>query len=264
MSHTRRLALRVLLVAFGVVAPAALRAQTDDLAPRSADTSNTFGFTPRRLGPGTRSGEPRFFGGIALAVAQPVHDFHAYVNNGVGVTAYGLYRADPVGALALRLEGGYLNYGREHKRVSVFDGIGRVTSDLTTTNDILWLGVGPQLAVPVGPFRPYVNGSAGFAYFSTTSALRDRETDEQFASDRNQSDFTWAIGGGGGVLVPLARTARSMVMLDLGARYHRNGEVEYLRKGGIRDLPDGTAEYDVIRSPADLWTYHVGLSFGGR
>jgi hypothetical protein len=58
---------------------------------------------------------------------------------------------------------------------------------------------------------------------------------------------------------------RSLVFLDLGARYHDNGRsVRYLREGGIRDLPDGDVQLDVIRSRADLFTWHVGVSVGGR
>jgi hypothetical protein len=67
------------------------------------------------------------------------------------------------------------------------------------------------------------------------------------------------------VLVPVYRNARTLVFLDLGARYHDNGRnVRYLRKGGIRDLPDGRIELDVIQSRADLVTWHIGVSVGGR
>jgi hypothetical protein len=51
------------------------------------------------------------------------------------------------------------------------------------------------------------------------------------------------------------------IALDLSARFHRNGRVSYLREGGVRDLPNGDVALDVIRSPADLWTYQVGLGF---
>ena len=67
------------------------------------------------------------------------------------------------------------------------------------------------------------------------------------------------------MLVPLARNQRSLVFLDLGAQYHDNGRnVRYLREGGIHDQPDGGVEYDVIRSRADLITWHVGVSIGAR
>jgi hypothetical protein len=214
--------------------------------------------------PGTRTGEPRVTGGIALSVAQPVREFRDHVANGVGVAGHGMVRLGAAGAFALRADLGFLTYGRETRRVPLLPGTGRITADLTTTNNIFWLGVGPQLMAPSGPVRPYVNATAGFSAFSTTSTLRRRDTDEEIASDRNQSDFTWATGAGSGVLIPLSRQRRQIAFLDLGARYHRNGRVRYLRKGGIVDLPDGTSRFDLIDSRADLWTFHVGVSFGAR
>lgn len=218
-----------------------------------------------RLGPATRSGEPRLMGGAALAIAQPIGDFADYVANGVGVAGHGLVRLGGAGAFALRLDGGFVNYGRERKTVPLSTTIGRVRVDVTTQNNIFWLGAGPQLMVPRGPVRPYVNGTAGFAYFSTTSGVEDRETNERIIDDTNYDDLTFSYGGGGGVLIPVARNARTLFMIDLGARVHDNGRnVRYLREGGIRDLPGGRIELDVIESRANLVTYHIGISVGSR
>lgn len=216
------------------------------------------------LGPATRAGEPRLMGGLSLSVAQPVGEFHAYVKNGVGIAGHGLARLGRSGAFAVRLDGGFVNYGRETRRIPWNDDVGRVTVDLTTNNNIFHAGIGPQLMVPSGPLRPYVHGTIGFSLFSTTSAIRDRRTDEAIVGDDNHNDATWARSAGGGFLIPLTRGPRSVVFLDLGARYHDNGTVTYLREGGIQDLPGGRVAYDRIRSRADLWTYHVGVSIGGR
>jgi hypothetical protein len=40
--------------------------------------------------------------------------------------------------------------------------------------------------------------------------------------------------------------------------------VKYLREGSIVDLPNGDIEINPIRSKADLVTYHLGVSIGGR
>jgi hypothetical protein len=236
------------------------------LAPLAAPAQDA-STTPRPLGPATASGEPRFMGGLSLSVGQPRGAFHRYVANGVGVGGHGLYRVDREGIFALRLDGGFLNYGRETLRVPLNTGPGggRVQLDLTTTNNIFWLGAGPQLMAPRGVVRPYVNGTAGFSYFATTSSVKGRNNEESFAEDTNFDDAQFSWGGGAGVLVPLYRNARSLVFLDLGARYHDNGRnVRYLREGGIRDLPNGDLQLDVIRSRADLLTWHVGVSVGGR
>jgi hypothetical protein len=233
----------------------------------SAGTAQDAPAAPRPLGPATAAGEPRFQGGLAFSVGQPRGAFNRYVDEGYGVGAHGLYRVDRQGAFALRLDGGFLNYGRETLRVPLSGrpGGGRVELDLTTTNNIFWLGAGPQLMAPRGPVRPYVNGTAGFSYFATTSSVKGRNNEASFAEDTNYDEAQFSWGGGAGVLVPLYRNPRSLVLLDLGAQYHDNGRnVRYLREGGIRDLPNGDVQLDVIRSRADLITWQVGVSVGGR
>jgi hypothetical protein len=221
----------------------------------------------RRLGPATDAGEPRLQGGLSFGVGQPRGSFRRYVDDGIGVGGHALYRVDRQGAFAVRLDGGMLNYGRETMRLPLSDrpGGGRIRLDLTTTNNIAWLGLGPQLMVPRGPVRPYVNGRAGVSYFGTTSSVTGRDDVNSIARETNFDDAQFSWGGGAGVLMPVWRSARSLVFLDLGAQYHDNGgNVRYLREGGIRDLPDGGLQLDVIRSRADLITWHVGVSVGAR
>lgn len=196
--------------------------------------------------------------GLAFAVAQPVHEFRQFVNNGWGGTGHAAFKLDRAGVLALRADAGLLNYGRETKDVGFVRGYGDL--ELETRNDIFWAGIGPQLMVPSGPFRPYVNAQIGGSFFTTSSTLREErflDEDRELDSVTEQSDGTWSWGGGGGVLLTVGRG----ISIDLGARFHRNGRVTYLREGGIRDLPDGSVELDRIRSAADLWTYQIGLGF---
>jgi hypothetical protein len=88
---------------------------------------------------------------------------------------------------------------------------------------------------------------------------------ESFANDTNFDDAQLSWAGGAGVLVPVYRDLHTLVFIDIGARYHDNGHnVRYLREGGIRDLPGGGVQLDVIQSRADLVTWHIGVSIGGR
>jgi opacity protein-like surface antigen len=220
-----------------------------------------------KRGPITASGEPRFQVGLSLSAAQTLGDFHEYVKDGVGVAGHVLYRVDPQGAFALRLDGGFLNYGSETIRLplSTLPGGGRVQLDVETNNNIFWLGVGPQLMAPSGRVRPYVNATAGFSYFATTSSVSGRSNDESFADDTNFDDTPFSWGGGAGILIPVTHKERSLVFIDIGARYHNNGKsVQYLREGGIQDLPNGAIQLSPIRSRADLVTWHVGVSIGVR
>ena len=255
------------LLARGTFA-AAFGAASGALAIPTSTSAQDSMVEPRPLGPATRSGEPRFMGGVSFSVGQPRGEFRAYVDDGFGVGGHGLARIGSEGILALRLDAGFLNYGSETIRIPLNTGPGggRVRLDLTTTNNIFWAGVGPQLMAPRGPVRPYVNGTAGFSYFATTSSVAGRNNEnEPFAHDTNYDDATFSWGAGGGFLIPVHRSARNIVFVDVGARYHDNGRnVRYLREGGIRDLPNGDVELNVIQSRADLVTWHIGVSIGGR
>lgn len=209
-------------------------------------------------------GSPVVFGGVQAVYGRPVGEFREYVRHGAGLNATLFWTPRRDGPLAVRADGGFLVYGSERKRVCFSGTVGcRVELDLTTTNSIAYLNAGPQLMVPTGAVRPYVNGAIGFSYFATTSQVEGTRSDEPFASTTNFSDlaFTWL--GGGGMLIRLAG-GRTPVFLDLGARYNANGQVEYLKRGDIQDNPDGTITFTPTRSEANLVTIHLGVSVGIR
>ena len=206
---------------------------------------------------------PRMRFGINFTVAQPLEEFSDYVNTGFGATGSFTYKLDRRGIFGIRLDGGFLQYDNEKKRVCVSSTIGcRVQVDLTTSNNIFVLGIGPELSVPSGFIRPYVSGSVGLAYFFTESSVEGTRNDDQpFASTTNYDDGKLAYTGTAGVLIPV-RAGRQPVFIDFGARYHRNGEMRYLRKGSIIDNPDGSITINPIRSEANLLTYHLGVQVG--
>ncbi|HSJ23663.1 MAG TPA: hypothetical protein VK929_03190 [Longimicrobiales bacterium] len=207
---------------------------------------------------------PLVYGGIQVVYARPTGEFRDYVRHGGGLNANMLWTPVRNGPLGLRADGGFVVYGSERHRVCFSGTVGcRVQLDLTTTNSIAYLNVGPQLMVPTGPVRPYANGAVGFSYFATTSQLQGSRDSEAFASSTNFDDFTFAWLAGGGVLVPVS-AGRNVVMLDLGARYHNNGEVEYLTRGDIVDNPDGSISFTPTRSQANLWTVQLGVTVGVR
>jgi len=211
----------------------------------------------------TRRGEsaiPRAYGDLTFAVSQPIGDFRNFIGTGYGVTGGFLWNLDRDRVFGIRAEGGFLQYGSE--TIGGCQVSCRVPVDVTTTNDIAFGGIGPQISVPTGPFRPYVNATAGFSYFFTHSSIHDSDEYDSGAFDHtNSDDLVFALTGGGGVLIPLSlRTVP--VLLDLGATVHRNGQATYLRKGSIKDLPDGSILISPIRSDANFVTYRIGLSIG--
>ena len=207
---------------------------------------------------------PRFYLGGNLGLASPSGEFADHVGNGLGLDGHLLFRPDPRGLFSLRLDAGYVNYGRESRPVPISPTVGgRITVDLTTNNDIFFVGIGPQLGAPGSRIQPYVNGSVGVAYFVTGSSLSGDRDNESFANTTNYDDGTIAYGAGAGVYVPLRR-GRTPIVLDLSVRYHRNGRVSYLTEGGIRDNPDGSITLSPITSDANLLTFQVGITGGLR
>ena len=206
-----------------------------------------------------------FSGGIGAIYGAPQGEFSDYVNNAWGLGGFFAWTPQSAPAFALRLDAGFMNYGRETLRVPLSSTIGgRIMVDVTTDNNIAYLGIGPQVMLPSGPIRPYANAAVGLSYFATTSSVRGDDSSQNFASDTNFDDavFQWSLGGG--VMIPVSR-GRLPVSIDLGTRYHGNGEVTYVTEGGISDNPDGSITINAIESQARVLTVHLGvaLGFGG-
>lgn len=200
--------------------------------------------------------------GITALVARPVGEFRSFVDWGGGIGLYGVVNFDRGRHVGLRFDGSYVMYGHERFSVPLSLTIPRVWVDVTTTNSIASLGIGPQLTLARGPFRPYVYGTAGFSYFATVSSVGDTDFYyDDVVSSTNFDDVTLALTAGGGILLRLSR-GRHPVALDLSAQTTYNGEAEYLRKGGIIDRPDGSVFIQPIRSEANLVVFRMGVAIG--
>jgi hypothetical protein len=195
-----------------------------------------------------------------VLIAQPVGEFADYVGVGAGAGVQALLRLDPLGIASLRADFGFVNYGNERRRVCFSATVGcRVLLDLTTSNNIMLFGFGPHLEAPMPYVRPFAHAGIGLSYFATTSSLRGSGSSEDFASTTNFDDLTFAWLAGGGVNVPVGRGARP-VNVQLAARYHANGRVEYVRRGDIEDHADGSITIRPTRSRANLITWQIGVS----
>lgn len=203
---------------------------------------------------------PRFVVFGDVIVSKPKGDFANYVDQGFGFNAGAMIRLDPAGMFGVRADLGGLQYGRERMPVA-FNFSGRVTADVVTSNMIGWIGVGPQFTFPTGPVRPYANAAFALTNFRTISALKDRQTSEQFAVTENASDYSSAVVFGGGVYVPLGGRA-STAMLTLGGKYYYGGEATYLPEGGIEDNPDGSVTLYPARTKTDFVIWQLGVSVG--
>jgi len=205
-----------------------------------------------------------YFGG-SFTVARPQGEFADYVDSGIGGDLHYIRALDAEGTLALRIDAGLAVYGYEH--YSVGDDWGYLT-DVSTSNNIAWIGVGPQIGLPDGRLRPYANAYAGYSFLWTSTSIDDGYYDYDYDYDYDysiteQDDWSFSYGAGAGVYIPV-RDGSSPVSIDLGVRYHNNGDAEYLREGDIVGNPDGSVSLYPIRSDTDLLTYHIGVSVGIR
>ena len=203
----------------------------------------------------------RFGFGFYGTLARPVGEFQDFVEWGGGGGFYGIYAFDRRGHVGLKLDGTVLVYGHERYTVPFSPTVSRVLVDVSTDNMIFDLGLGPQITLGSGGFRPYAFGTVGFSYFATVSSLSGSNGGEAFASTTNFDDFTLALAWGGGVLTRLGR-GRHSVWLDMGLQSTYNGEAEYLNRGGIVEYGDGSLVLHPIVSDANLMTFRLGVLIG--
>ncbi len=202
----------------------------------------------------------RVSAGGNLLFASPVGQFAENVDFGFGIAGHGRLAVDDAGILAVRLDLGFVNYGKEEVPICITIPC-RVTGEITTSNDILLLGIGPEIGTGQGRIRLYTGASIGLAHFSTTSSVDGTDfLGESFASSTNFDDVTFAWRAGPGMQLRVHEGEEAFVALDLFGRYHGNGEARYLRKGDIVDLPDGSVELRPRESQTNFWTIGLGVS----
>lgn len=202
--------------------------------------------------------------GGGLALALPVGEFSNYVKVGGGANGFVAWKLAADGAASIRVDGTFVIYGSETRQVPLAPSgpLALVNVDVTTSNVIVNLGIGPQLTATRGAIRPYVNGEVGFSYFGTSSSVQGTHDVEPFATSTNFDDFTFALRGGGGLWILLLSSKRTPVSLDLSAHYIRNGRVSYLREGSITFDIAGAPVYHPIESETNFWLVQAGVSVG--
>jgi opacity protein-like surface antigen len=198
---------------------------------------------------------PRFIIGADVVMTEPRRELAQYIGDGWGLNFTGMVRVEPQGLLHVRFDGGSARYGTDTRRFSY----GFRSYELSTTNNIDWFALGPEITIPGGPLRPYANAAVSLTRFRTTSSIRDRTTQEEFDSVDNASDFTvgWVLGGG--THIPLG--SRSPIALTVGARYHLGGEANFVREEDVRDAPLDADRFPASRSHADFVVWQLGITY---
>src|SRR5690606_31016091 len=140
-----------------------------------------------------------FSGGIGAIYGAPQGEFSDYVNNAWGLGGFFAWTPQSAPAFALRLDAGFMNYGRETLRVPLSSTLGgRTTLGATPGGSSARLGSGPQVMLPGGPIRPSANAAGGLSCCATTWSVRGDDSGRNSASDTNfdAAVFQWSLGGG--------------------------------------------------------------------
>jgi hypothetical protein len=210
----------------------------------------------------------------ALVISSPRGEFDDNTDTGWGFE--GSYVRSITGnrVVGIGLSGSFLSYGNTSRRAPLSNTIPDITVEVETSNNTAFVLGLFEVRVP-GRFQPYLQAVGGGGFFYTTTSLEDTRTDEVILSDTNQSDATLVWGGGGGMRFrvwegrpdPEEEAARresvslARVYIDVGARYLKGDEVEYLKEGSLV-TDDGEFDIDprLARSEIELVRYHVGVT----
>ena len=216
------------------------------------------------LWPLAAQGQARYTVGISGLYGQPIGDFADNVRHGFGLDGMGTLGLDSRGIFSLKAELGWLRLDKKSEPFIVDNGFDFIELESETTSGVLTMGIGPQIAVPFGPIRPYVGGSFGFARFATNTSIvvpADQSNTGQRESIYDEtvsSDFILSLTASGGIRFELPFLGRG-ILGDLVARWHRNGEAEYVSNDGVRYNGSGTPTITPTRSEADFLVYRLGI-----
>lgn len=204
----------------------------------------------------------RSSGSFAIVQSRPQGDFARNIDFGYGASGAYLYRLDRAGFFSLRADAGMLQYGHESKQVPLSETIGgRIQVRVSTVNYLMPLTIGPQIAWPRGPVRPYAHAGIGGQFFFTQSSVQGSSDSYDFANTTNQHDATGTWMAGAGVLLPISER-RVKVSADLGAQYLAGGRAQYLRPGSIQDLPNAQIRITTLESETHMVIVRLGVRIG--
>ena len=208
-----------------------------------------------------------FQGGLNFTTGFPQGEFNENINTeGFGGSGYFLYKF-PVNSFSAGIAINYLVYGSETREEPLGPSIPDVRVDVTTTNDILYTHLLFRVQPPAGILRPYLDGLLGLGHFTTDTKVEDQNgdgEDDEIASTNHKRDTALNYGFGGGIMIRLYDGRKNFsgldaVNLDLGFRYLKGGEAQYLKEGSI-DINNGNVNYQVLRSETDIITAHLGVT----
>lgn len=200
----------------------------------------------------------RFSGSMAFLNTQPLGSLST--GPGFGVDLSAAWALDPARRFRVRGELRGAMYGRDTRTACLSETVGcLIEVDVDTDYGSYFVGVGPELAVPVVGSTLILDATAGVAGFSVSSSVRGTADfdGEDLLSTNNFSDTFFAWSAGGELRVPVA----PVVSLSVGGHYQHNGEASYVPEGGVTRNAHGTVDVAAVTTDANMFTITVGVAF---
>lgn len=205
----------------------------------------------------------RSSGSFAIIQSRPMGGLKSNIGFGYGGSGAYVFRLDRAGFLSLRADAAVLDYGNESMHVPLSSTIGgRIQVKVITSNYIVPVSIGPQLAWPTGSIRPYITAGVGGQFFYTDSHVADNDGNSDAFRTTNQSDQTGTWVAGGGIYVPITNKRGMNASLDLGIHYVNGGRAQYLRPGSIQDLPNSQIQITPFESETRMTLVRLGVRIG--
>jgi len=205
---------------------------------------------------------PRLSFGGEFIIGVPVGEFSEQLDDtGYGASFHGIYA---LGESPIHLGGefGFAIYGTDSHQELFTSPTHAIVLRVSTTNSILLSHAFVRVQPRHGHVRPYVDGLVGVKYLVTTTSFSGDDSSDTYDSqvDFDDTAFSYGIGGGVHILLAGADGGPFELLLDVGARYLRGGQAEYLREDSIRYEGDAVI-YEVYSSNTDMFVPKFGVTF---
>ncbi len=218
--------------------------------------------------------------GAGFQMGFPSGEFKDAIDrNSYGIGAHIGYNLGSLAPVMLGLDFGVMTYGNERRQEPFSSTIPDVTVEVERDYNIVQGHFLLRLGPNEGVIRPYLDGLIGFNYLYTNTTIQNKgNADEEIASSVNLDDFTFSLGGGGGLMVRVysdlgdnAETPKKRrsdegiheAFISLDVRYLSGSEAEYLKPGSvtIEEVDNKpVVRYDITRSRTDMIVGRIGVT----
>lgn len=151
-------------------------------------------------------------------------------------------------------------YDRDTDFFIEFDEFGDAfDTEEETSHQILGLNGLVHLEPEINFFiQPYVEGTFGFNRFYTQTTLTDANTNEQFNSVNNHSDWALSYGGAFGLLV---NVKQKLLFIDLKCAYRVGNTAEYYTRIEDANFSIPLNNFERKISPTNMLMPQIGITF---